>query len=62
MEMTEHNTSKNLGKIIKRQRIAIPLTLKELSARSDVSSSHLGRVEGESAFHQPIFCKESPSP
>ena len=50
MEMTQHNNSKNLGTIIKRQRIAIPLTLRELSARSDVSSSHLGRVERGERF------------
>jgi len=48
--MTEHNTSQNPGRIIKRYRTAIPLTLRELSARSGVSSSHLGRVEREERF------------
>ena len=46
----DNNSSKNLGKIIKRQRIAIPLTLKELSARTSVSSSHLGRIERGKRF------------
>ncbi len=40
----------NLGKILKRQRIAIPLTLQELASTSDVSSSHLGRIERSERF------------
>jgi len=40
----------DLGKIIKQQRITIPLTLQELTAKSGVSSSHLGRVERGERF------------
>jgi len=40
----------NLGKIIKQQRIAAELTLKELSAVSGISSSYLGRVERGERF------------
>jgi transcriptional regulator with XRE-family HTH domain len=40
----------NLGKIIKQQRISIPLTLQELAAQSSVSSSHLGRIERGERF------------
>jgi transcriptional regulator with XRE-family HTH domain len=40
----------NLGRILKQQRIAIPLTLQELSATSEVSSSHLGRIERGERF------------
>ena len=40
----------NLGKIIKQQRLAIPLTLQELAATSSVSSSHLGRIERGERF------------
>ena len=40
----------DLGKIIKQQRITIPLTLQELTAQSGVSSSHLGRVERGERF------------
>ena len=40
----------NLGKIIKQQRITIPLTLQELTAKSGVSSSHLGRIERGERF------------
>ena len=40
----------NLGRILKQQRITIPLTLQELAAVSGVSSSHLGRVERGERF------------
>jgi len=41
--MTDNN--ENLGKVLKRQRLSIPLTLRELSVRSGVSTSHLDRIE-----------------
>lgn len=44
------NRNKEIGKIIKQQRIMVPLTLKELSAASGVSSSHLGRIEKGERF------------
>ena len=40
----------SLGKIIRQQRISIPLTLQELSAKSGVSASHLGRIERGDRF------------
>jgi transcriptional regulator with XRE-family HTH domain len=43
-------TNSNLGKILKQQRISIPLTLQELAAESGVSSSHLGRIERSERF------------
>ena len=43
MEMTTVNN--NLGRIIKQQRVLAQMTLRELATRSDVSASHLGRVE-----------------
>jgi transcriptional regulator with XRE-family HTH domain len=39
-----------LGKIIKQQRIKIPLTLQELASKAEVSSSHLGRIERGERF------------
>jgi len=39
------NNNKNLGKILKRQRILLSLTLRELAAESGVSTSHLARIE-----------------
>ncbi len=40
----------NLGRILKQQRMTIPLTLQELAATSNVSSSHLGRIERGERF------------
>ena len=48
--MINDNNNRNLGKIIKQQRIAAELTLRELSAGSGVSSSHLGRIERGERF------------
>jgi transcriptional regulator with XRE-family HTH domain len=44
------NNNYDLGKILKQQRINVPLTLQELSAVSGVSSSHLGRIERGERF------------
>ncbi len=43
-------TNSDLGKILKQQRITVPLTLQELAAASGVSSSHLGRIERSERF------------
>jgi len=43
-------TTSDLGKILKQQRITVPLTLQELAAESGVSSSHLGRIERGERF------------
>jgi transcriptional regulator with XRE-family HTH domain len=53
--MAKYNKAMNyinsdLGKILKQQRITIPLTLQELAATSGVSSSHLGRIERSERF------------
>ena len=40
----------NLGRILKQQRMTVPLTLQELAATSGVSSSHLGRIERGERF------------
>ncbi len=40
----------NLGIIIKRQRLAVPMTLRELAATSGISASHLGRIERGERF------------
>jgi len=46
--MTPDNNE--LGKILKRQRNAMELTLRELAATSGISSSHLGRIERGERF------------
>jgi len=48
-EMTT-NKGNNLGKIIRQQRVMIPLTFQELAAKSGVSASHLGRIERGERF------------
>jgi len=40
----------NLGKLIKQQRVALDLTLQQLAAMSEVSPSHLGRIERGQRF------------
>ncbi len=40
----------NLGRILKQQRISVPLTLQELATVSGVSASHLGRIERGERF------------
>ena len=53
-QMANYNNAMNkgseLGKILKQQRVTIPLTLQELAAESGVSSSHLGRIERSERF------------
>jgi transcriptional regulator with XRE-family HTH domain len=38
-------SSDNLGEIIRRQRVAVPMTQQELAGISGVSPSYLGRIE-----------------
>ena len=42
--------SNEIGKTLKQQRLMIPLTLRELAAKSGVSASHIGRVERGERF------------
>ena len=49
MTMVRHNSQK-LARIIKQQRVAVGLTLRELSTRSGVSSSYLSRLERGERF------------
>ena len=48
--MINKNNNQNLGRILKQQRVMIPLTLRGLAAISGVSSSHLGRIERGERF------------
>jgi len=43
-------TANEIGKTLKQQRLMIPLTLRELAAKSGVSVSHIGRVERGERF------------
>ncbi|HXX59392.1 MAG TPA: helix-turn-helix transcriptional regulator [Dehalococcoidales bacterium] len=40
----------SIGKILKRQRMNIPLTLQELSRKTGISPSHIGRIERGQRF------------
>jgi len=40
----------NLGEIIRRRRVTVPLTLQQLGTISSVSPSHLGRIENGGRF------------
>jgi len=40
----------DLGKMLKQRRLMIPMTLRELAAKSGVSQSHLARVERGERF------------
>ncbi len=46
----DSNNTKQLGRIIKQQRISLLLTLQEIAAKSGVSASHLGRIERGERF------------
>ena len=53
--MTNYNlrakdSTENLGKVIKCQRVTVPLTLKELSEATGISLSYLGRIERGERF------------
>ncbi len=44
------SSDNNLGEIIRRRWVIVPLTLQELDAMSSVSPSHLGRIENGGRF------------
>ena len=45
-----NNISKDLGRMLKQQRMMVPLTIGELAAISGVSPSHLSRIERGERF------------
>ena len=64
-QLANYNTSmdiNNLGKILRQQRVTLPLTLQELSAKSDVSPSHLGRIERGERFPSAHILRRIASP
>ena len=54
--------SNDFGKLIKQQRVTIPLTLQELAAKSGVSPSHLGRIERGERFPSAHILRRIASP
>jgi transcriptional regulator with XRE-family HTH domain len=57
-----HDRNVNLGKILKQQRVSLPLTLRELSSMSGVSSSHIGRIERSERFPSGLILRKIASP
>ena len=66
--LSNHNLSMditggtNLGTIIKRQRIMVPLTLRQLATASGVSASHLGRIERGERFPSASILRKIAKP
>ncbi len=50
VKMTSNDNGKKLGEILKSRRGMVPLTLRELTTMSGISSSHLGRIERGERF------------
>ena len=55
-------TGTNLSTIIKRQRVMVPLTLRELAAKAGVSASHLGRIERGERFPSASILRKIAKP
>ena len=53
---------KNLGILLKQQRLRIMLTLRELTTLSGVSSSHLGRIERGERFPSASILRKIAKP
>ena len=60
--MANHNQSTNLGKILKQQRLMVPLTLRELAAITGISSSHIGRIEKGERFPSALILRKMAKP
>ena len=58
----DENNRKNLGIILKQQRLRIMLTLRELTELSGVSSSHLGRIERGERFPSALILRRIAKP
>ncbi len=56
------NNEENLGRVIKQQRISIPLTLHELTVKSGVSESYLGRIEKGQRFPSARILRKIAAP
>jgi len=57
-----NNYQKNLGRIIRQQRVTVPLTLQQLAAMSGVSASHLGRIEKGDRFPSASILRKIAKP
>ena len=60
--MISNKNSMNLGRILKQQRLMIPLTLAKLATISGISSSHLGRIERGERFPSAHILRKMAKP
>ncbi len=56
------NNETNLGEILRRRRVTIPLTLQNLANTAGVSPSHLGRIEKGKRFPSAHILKKIAKP
>ena len=61
MSMLSNNQG-NLGEILRRKRVIIPLTLHQLAAMSGVSASYLGRIEKGGRFPSASILRKITKP
>jgi len=52
----------NMGKVLKRRRAVVPLTLQELGRAAGVSSSYLGRIERGERFPSAMVLRKIAAP
>lgn len=52
----------DIGKVIKQQRVMSGLTIRQLSDKSGVSSSHLGRIERGERFPSASILRKIAKP
>ena len=60
--MTNSNNARELGRILKQQRVMTSLTLRKLSVMSSISASHLGRVERGERFPSASILRRLANP
>jgi transcriptional regulator with XRE-family HTH domain len=60
--MVNDKNSMNLGRILKQQRLMIPLTLAQLATTSGISPSHLGRIERGERFPSASILRKIAKP
>lgn len=56
------NETQNLGTVVRHQRNRLGLTLGNLSAKSGVSLSHLGRIENAQRYPSPKILRKIAKP
>lgn len=60
--MTNNGNSTSLGRMLKQQRLMIPLTLRKLAAITGISPSYLGRIEKGARFPSASILRRMAKP